>query len=245
MAITANAKHTLPLLCADEYLQPRRPVLPHVSPAGERSSQRSTKTANADTTAICLSFTERPQTPPHEKKYRQSALHEPGAIVRHFGTAEDPLPEGTFGRATHAKPGETVAEYIQSYPKSALKQWALQQAEDVYARYTGDLCYTLCFTIGVKPGLTCFVHTAPSSSLWARAMFVATRSLRAWAHSYLLAPQSMQRYSFPSHATSLTHKQPAHGPGCGCSCEPFLFVTETSGCVAYEAVPALAPSTTF
>ena len=77
--------------------------------------------------------------------------------MRHFGTAEDPLPEGTFGRATHAKPGETVAEYIQSYPKSALKQWALHQAEDVYARYTGDLCLTLCFTIAVstRPDMLC------------------------------------------------------------------------------------------
>lgn len=141
MAMTAsNCKHTLPLLCTDEYLQPRKPVLPHVSPAGERPAPRTANTVNTDTTASCLSFAERPQTPPHEKKYRQSALHEPGAIVRHFGSAEDPLPEGTFGRATHAKPGESVADYIHSYPQSALKQWALQQAEDTYARYTGEFC---------------------------------------------------------------------------------------------------------
>lgn len=145
MALTAtNCKHTLPLLCTEEYLQPRRPMLPHVSPAGERPTSRTAKPADTGTTASCLSFAERPQTPPHEKKYRQSALHEPGAIVRHFGTAEDALPEGTFGRATHAKPGESVADYIQSYPQSALKQWALQQAEDVYARYTGDLCSLFC-----------------------------------------------------------------------------------------------------
>ena len=61
-------------------------------------------------------------------------LHEPGKIVRHFGTAEDPLPEGSFGRATIARPGESVADYIKSYPQSSLAQWALQRAEDVYAR---------------------------------------------------------------------------------------------------------------
>ena len=68
-------------------------------------------------------------------------LHEPGKIVRHFGTAEDPLPEGSFGRATIARPGESVADYIKSYPQSSLAQWALQSllrassaAEDVYAR---------------------------------------------------------------------------------------------------------------
>ena len=161
--MTTNAKHTLPLLCTDEYLQPRRPTLPHVSPAGERSKQGNSKPASADTTASCLSFTERPQTPPHEKKYRQSVLHEPGAIVRHFGTAEDPLPEGTFGRATHAKPGESVADYIQSYPQSPLKQWALQQAEDVYARYTGDL----------EARTACLQFTAVYIIIWCSMQFQA------------------------------------------------------------------------
>ncbi len=47
---------------------------------------------------------------------------------------KDPLPEGSFGRATIARPGESVADYIKSYPQSSLAQWALQRAEDVYAR---------------------------------------------------------------------------------------------------------------
>lgn len=176
----ANSKHTSTLLCTDEYLQPRRPVLPHIPAAGERSKQSPVKQSNPDTTATCLSFSERPQTPPHEKKYRQSALHEPGAIVRHFGTAEDPLPEGTFGRATHAKPGESVADYIQSYPQSAIAQWALQQAEDVYARCVGELqamCWTL-FSV-----LMSWHGAAHGLSLWARAMYEGTRFLMVLEHS--------------------------------------------------------------
>ncbi|KAL3146785.1 hypothetical protein ABBQ38_014767 [Trebouxia sp. C0009 RCD-2024] len=111
----------------DAYIQPRRPVLAHVQAAGDATR------ANADCTASCLSFDERPQTPDHQKKYRQSVLHEPGKIVRHFGVAEDPIHEGCFGRATIARPGESVADYIGSYPQSSLAQWALQRSEDVYA----------------------------------------------------------------------------------------------------------------
>ena len=127
--LTSQALHTTVLLSPDEYLQPRKPVLPHVQAAGDASL------GSAECTASCLHFDERPQTPDHQKKYRQSVLHEPGKIVRHFGVAEDPLPEGNFGRATIARPGESVAEYIKSYPQSGLAQWALQRAEDVYARW--------------------------------------------------------------------------------------------------------------
>ncbi|KAA6430086.1 MAG: flagella associated [Trebouxia sp. A1-2] len=125
--MSSQAMHTSGLLSTDEYVEPRRPVLPHVQSAGDATR------SNADCTASCLSFEPRPQTPDHQKKYRQSVLHEPGKIVRHFGTAEDPLPEGSFGRATIARQGESVADYIKSYPQSSLAQWALQRAEDVYA----------------------------------------------------------------------------------------------------------------
>ena len=126
--LSSQALHTNILMSADEYIQPRRPVLAHVQAAGDASK------ANADCTASCLTFDERPQTPDHQKKYRQSVLHEPGKIVRHFGVAEDPIQEGCFGRATIARPGESVADYIRSYPQSSLAQWALQRSEDVYAR---------------------------------------------------------------------------------------------------------------
>ena len=128
LLLPSQALHTSVLISPDEYLQPRKPVLPHVQPAGDASL------GSAECTASCLHFEQRPQTPDHQKKYRQSVLHEPGKIVRHFGVAEDPLPEGSFGRATVARPGESVAEYIKSYPQSGLAQWALQRAEDVYAR---------------------------------------------------------------------------------------------------------------
>lgn len=126
--LSSQALHTNILISPDEYIQPRRPVLPHVQAAGDATG------ANADCTATCLSFDARPQTPDHQKKYRQSVLHEPGKIVRHFGVAEDPLHEGSFGTATIARPGESVADYIKSYPQSSLAQWALQRSEDVYAR---------------------------------------------------------------------------------------------------------------
>ena len=126
--LSSQALHTNILTSPDDYVQPRRPVLPHVQAAGDAT------TANAECTASCLSFDARPQTPDHQKKYRQSVLHEPGKIVRHFGVAEDPLHEGCFGRATIAKPGESVADYIKSYPQSSLAQWALLRSEDVYSR---------------------------------------------------------------------------------------------------------------
>ena len=157
--LPSQALHTSALLSADEYIQPRRPVLPHVQAAGDATRE------NADCTASCLSFDERPQTPDHQKKYRQSVLHEPGKIVRHFGVAEDPLQEGGFGRATIARPGETVADYIKSYPQSSLAHWALQRSEDVYARcvqslkdlYIDSLCHDTTFiTIAVQvDGISC------------------------------------------------------------------------------------------
>lgn len=136
-AVLSQALHTSVLMSPDEYIQPRRPVLAHVQAAGDATR------ANVDCTASCLSFDERPQTPDHQKKYRQSVLHEPGKIVRHFGVAEDPIHEGSFGRGTIARPGESVADYIKSYPQSRLAQWALQRSEDVYARW---LAQRVCST---------------------------------------------------------------------------------------------------
>jgi hypothetical protein len=46
-----------------------------------------------------LQDTERPETPDALKKYRQSRLHEPGKIFRHFSSYNDPVdPEKVYGR---------------------------------------------------------------------------------------------------------------------------------------------------
>jgi len=90
-------------------------------------------TKHEDTAKDALTWNARPPTPPHQRKYRQLAVHEPGVIIRHFGAAEDPIPEGPFGDRTVSKPGDTVAENMKgTYPSTEMGRWALEQAEDVY-----------------------------------------------------------------------------------------------------------------
>uniref|UniRef100_A0A7S2VV15 EFHB C-terminal EF-hand domain-containing protein n=1 Tax=Chlamydomonas chlamydogama TaxID=225041 RepID=A0A7S2VV15_9CHLO len=99
---------------------------PWIRPAGVSTAvQESAKDA--------LTWQERPQTPPEQKKYRQSTVHEPGIIVRHYGAAEDPLPEGPFGDKTKSQPGESVSDYLKGYPNTEIGRWALERSEDVYA----------------------------------------------------------------------------------------------------------------
>ncbi len=97
----------------------------HIRPAGVTTSfNESVKDA--------VTWQEPPPTPPDQKKYRQSTLHEPGKIVRHYGAAGDAEPEGPFGETS--KPGESVARNIKQYPDTELGRWKLERAEDVYAR---------------------------------------------------------------------------------------------------------------
>lgn len=57
----------------------------HLRPAGLGSSY-------ADTARKCMTWeTERPTTPDKIKPYRQSTVHEPGVILRHYGAARDPV----------------------------------------------------------------------------------------------------------------------------------------------------------
>lgn len=112
------------------YLEDTRlgPPLSHIPAAGVPSKLVGEGAKN------CLHFDERPSTPDSEKKYRQSVLHEPGRIVRHFGLADDALHLGPFGEKTISRPGQTMADYIRSYPDSKTMQWRLERGEDVYAR---------------------------------------------------------------------------------------------------------------
>ena len=73
-----------------------------------------------------------PPTPPDQKKYRQSTLHEPGRIVRHPGAATDPEPQGPFGDTSVL--GESVAQNMQAYPSTDMALWNLARAEDIYER---------------------------------------------------------------------------------------------------------------
>lgn len=73
---TSELLHTAHYILDREFEPHRKPPLACIPAAGIGTQ------ANAVSTADCLRFTIRPGTPEHEKKYRQSALHEPGKIVR-------------------------------------------------------------------------------------------------------------------------------------------------------------------
>ena len=89
-------------------------------------------TFTAESIKDAVTWSEPPPTPPEQKKYRQSTIHEAGKIVRHPGSAGDPLPEGPFGDKSVY--GESVAQNMQAYPRTEVARWTLDRAEDVYAR---------------------------------------------------------------------------------------------------------------
>lgn len=101
---------------------------PHIPPAGKVTA------VTGEGTARCLQHDERPTTPPEQRRYRQSAVHEPGAIVRHPGRALDRLAEGPFGRPTVQSPNESVEKYMKQMQSSDLLQWKQDREEDIYAR---------------------------------------------------------------------------------------------------------------
>eukprot|EP00201_Polytomella_parva_P013293 CAMPEP_0175053804 /NCGR_PEP_ID=MMETSP0052_2-20121109/9138_1 /TAXON_ID=51329 ORGANISM="Polytomella parva, Strain SAG 63-3" /NCGR_SAMPLE_ID=MMETSP0052_2 /ASSEMBLY_ACC=CAM_ASM_000194 /LENGTH=474 /DNA_ID=CAMNT_0016318399 /DNA_START=71 /DNA_END=1491 /DNA_ORIENTATION=+ len=88
-------------------------------------------TAYAESAKDCLSWESRPPTPPEMKRFRQSTIHEPGKILRHYGVANDPIPEGTFGRKTNVC--ESVGAVLKNYPSTEISRWKYEQAEKVYA----------------------------------------------------------------------------------------------------------------
>lgn len=99
----------------------------HLRPAGA-------VTSFSDSAKDALSWSERPPTPDEQKKYRQSTIHEPGKIVKHFGLASDPTPEGVFGAKTDQdKTGRNVAGCFQQHPDSEMARWKMERSEDHYA----------------------------------------------------------------------------------------------------------------
>ena len=66
----------------------------HIRAAGLRYQN-----AGPEHTSTSLSWAARPDTPQNLKKYRQSTLHTPGQIFRHFGAANDKVDNArTYGK---------------------------------------------------------------------------------------------------------------------------------------------------
>lgn len=101
---------------------------PHIRAAGY------TSTANETAKDIMTWSSERPSTPDHIKKYRQTTVLAPGARAKHWGTAEDPVPEGPYGAKTRSQPGQSVAEAIKQGPQTEMSLWHEAQAEGIYHR---------------------------------------------------------------------------------------------------------------
>ncbi len=82
-----------------------------------------------------LTWGSRPETPEHQKKYRALNVYEPGKIARHYGAADDPVPQcpdGGFG--IKGSTGESVAAQMGGFPTSEMQRYALEQSEAIYAR---------------------------------------------------------------------------------------------------------------
>lgn len=88
-----------------------------------------------ETARDALTWEQRPPTPPAIKQggYQHYARQDPGAIVRHFGTARDPLKQGPFGCET--KVGvESAADCFKALPDSEIARWKQERAEDIFIR---------------------------------------------------------------------------------------------------------------
>ena len=101
---------------------------PHIPPAGKVTA------ITGESTARCLEYEERPITPPEQRRFRQSTVHEPATIVRHPGRAMDQLKDGPFGRPTIQPDDEGVCYSIKQMHDSDVRQWIEERSEDVYAR---------------------------------------------------------------------------------------------------------------
>jgi len=83
----------------------------------------------------CLTFDERPQTPPEVRKYRRSTNLEPGKRFQHYGLADDynamDLKDKIYGKTDKEVP--TSAHDLLSHPKpSELDRMTMIRAESKY-----------------------------------------------------------------------------------------------------------------
>lgn len=82
--------------------------------------------------AALLREPERPSTPPHETKYRLNSQL-PGQRQRHFGVAEDSVPQGPYGRASDQS-SASVPSSMRQLPASTWEAHKQEQAEGAYDR---------------------------------------------------------------------------------------------------------------
>lgn len=97
----------------------------HLRPAGLGSSYH-------DTAHKCMTWAaDRPTTPDTIKPYRQSTIHEPGVILRHYGSARDPVDD----EATHGVVRNSCVKHVcLGRCSRCLQAITAQQAGDLPAR---------------------------------------------------------------------------------------------------------------
>lgn len=98
----------------------------HVPAAGIHSSTEGGGVASSlrqDTDAA---------TPRQEAKYRHSSW-QPGQRVRHFGVADDAIPEGPYGTTKGGRDRNTTAESMRQRPDSSWSTWKQEYAESAFA----------------------------------------------------------------------------------------------------------------
>ncbi len=83
----------------------------------------------------CITFSERPSTPPEVRKYRRSTYLEPGKRFQHYGIVEDlqkmNLESKVYGNMSDAGNG-TAAELLSHKKLSELEKINMVKAEKVY-----------------------------------------------------------------------------------------------------------------
>jgi hypothetical protein len=91
---------------------------------------------SSNLTRQCLNFEERPETPPHVRKYRKSAYLEPGKRYQHHGVAGDypqmSLDEKVYGRSESINSRETASDLIHQPTLTELQRMNKIKAESTY-----------------------------------------------------------------------------------------------------------------
>ncbi len=91
---------------------------------------------SSDLTRQCLNFEQRPETPPHIRKYRKSAYQEPGKRFQHHGVSGDypqmQLDEKIYGRSEAIHTRETASDLSHQPTLSELQRMNKIKAESTY-----------------------------------------------------------------------------------------------------------------
>eukprot|EP00698_Gefionella_okellyi_P019752 TRINITY_DN6101_c0_g1_i1.p1 TRINITY_DN6101_c0_g1~~TRINITY_DN6101_c0_g1_i1.p1 ORF type:complete len:432 (+),score=90.04 TRINITY_DN6101_c0_g1_i1:66-1361(+) len=107
-----------------------RDHLPTMRPAGKVTSLAG-ETARA---VLAPVDTQRPETPPNQRRYKQAQLLEPGAATRHFGTANDaiPVPADTRFGAKSKSSGDKAEHVINPAAPTAFDKYQREISERIY-----------------------------------------------------------------------------------------------------------------